>query len=305
MAALGFAGLSLSCLGSALRWLGASPSDLGFLSADGSLPVELFAWAFFSVALLLALRTSAARGASIYVRAGAAVCLAGAIVECTSVGFSVRTVTEATPPLSLFKAEFTFASLGWLLLAIGVFILQRNWSSGRQLSIARTARGAWQRALLVVTIALLCSAAGEALGFGSLVAWPRSTSEPALLASFAPEVLTWIAFAGAAWIVLVAARRGLFARPIVVPAGLAALGGVVLTASTAAVLVAAELVFHFFNYGWTTRLLRIQTVGACVGMLILAGACVAAAAMRQHPGSSRHDALAQPAYWPRVAAATP
>jgi hypothetical protein len=155
-----------------------------------------------------------------------------------------------------------------------------------------------------VTIALLCSAGGEALGFGSLVAWSRSTAEPALLASFAPGVLTWVAFAGAALIVLDAARRGLFARPILVPAGLAALGGVVLTVSAAAVFIAAELVYHFFNYGWTTPLLRIQTLGACVGMFILAGACVAAAAMREHPGSSRRDPPAQPVYWPQVAAAT-
>jgi hypothetical protein len=302
MAALGCFGLALSCLAGVLRWFGANPSDLGFLNADSSLPVELFAWAFFTIALLFVLRSAAARGASIYVRAGAAVCLVGAMAECASVGFSVRSVTDFSPPISLFKAEFTFASLGWLLLAAGVFILQRNWASGRQLSTPRTARGAWQRALLVVTIALLSSAGGEALGFGSLVAWPHSTSEPALIASYAPEVLTWIAVAIAGLIVVNAARRGLFARQLLVPAGLAALGGAVLAASAAALFVAGQLVYHFFKFAWITPLLRIQTVGACAGMLVLAGACIAAA-IRQDAGPTGRDLPAPPAYWPRVAAA--
>jgi hypothetical protein len=303
MATLGFTGLALSCLASVLQGFGANPSDLGFLSKDSSLPAELVAWAFFAIALLFVLRSAAARSASIYIRAGASICLVGAVAECASVGFSVRTVTELNAPLSLYKAEFAFSSLGWLLLAIGVFVLQRNWASGRQLSTPRTARGACQRTLLVVTIALLCSAGGVALGFGSLVAWPHSTSEPALIASFAPQVLTWIAVAAAAVIVVNATRQGLFARQLLLPAGLATVGGVVLAVSAAALFVAGEMVFHFFKFGLLSPLFRIQTVGACAGMVALACACIAAAVLRQEPGATLQAPASQPVYWPQVVSA--
>jgi hypothetical protein len=303
MATLGFTGLALSCLAGIIGQFGGNPADLGFLNADGALPVELFAWAFFAVALLFVLRTAAARGASILVRAGAAVCLVGAMLECASVGFSVRTVTAANPSLSLFKAEFAFATLGWLVLATGVFVVQRNWAAGRQMSAARTARGAWQRTLLVVTLAMLCSAGGEALGFGSVVAWHNSTSQVALLGTYGPEVLTWIAVAAAALIVVNAARHGLFARQLVVPAGIAMVGGVVLTVSAAALLTAVELVYGFLSYGWATPLVQTEAVCACVGMLVLAVACIAAASVRQELGPRGRTLPAPPPYWPQVATA--
>ncbi|HUD69869.1 MAG TPA: hypothetical protein VMQ40_06495 [Acidimicrobiales bacterium] len=300
----------MSCLSSIVLQFGGNPADLGFLAAKHSLLAEFVAWGFFVIALLFALLSADLRGSSPFVPAGVAVCVVGALLECASVGFSVRILAYANPPLTLYKAEFSLAALGWLFLALGVLIVQRNWAEARPghqsatHPAASAARRTWQRTLLVVALALLCSAGGATFGLGSFVEWQRSRSQAVLLSSYVPQVLTWMAVAAAALIVVNAARRDQLPRRLAIPAGLAVAGGVVLTVSTASLLTAVELVYRFFTYGWVTPLIRVETVGACVGMLAFAGACVAAAAARGDPGSGHSSIPAAPPYWPRVATQT-
>jgi len=310
IATLGFVGLALSCVAGIVQQFGGNPADLGFLSAKHSLPAELFAWGFFAIALLVVLGGAAARDAPWVLRVGVAVCLLGATLQCASVAFSARTLDYAIPPLSLYKAEFSLEALGWLLLSLGVLILQRNWAEARpgQRSAMRApasaARRTWQRTLLVVALASLCSACGATFGFGSFIEWQRSRSQAVLLSSYGPQVLTWMAVAAAALIVLNAARHDELPRRLVIPAGLAVAGGVVLTVSTASLLTAVEIVYRYLKYGWITPLIRVEAVGACVGMLAFAGACVVAAAGRGDSSSGHSSIPGAPPYWPRVVTQT-
>jgi hypothetical protein len=308
MATLGFLGLALSLVPGVVLQFGANPANLGFLTPDNSLRAELFAWVFFAVALLFVLRSAVARNSARLVRVGVSMCVFGATLECTSVFCSIRTLAVADPPLSLFKAEFLLATLGWLSLAVGVLAIQGSWTERRP-ARDRTAmpaeRAAWQRALLVVTVALLCSAGGEALGFGSFTAWHlSSSSQAALLSAYGPQLLTWLAFAAAAFIVANAARRGSLPRSLETPASIAAAGGVALTVSSVALFVAGEAVYRFLKFGWVTPLVRIQIATACLGMLVFAGACAVAAAKRQELDPRRRDGAPALPYWPQVATVT-
>jgi hypothetical protein len=308
MATLGFLGLALSLVPSVVLQFGGNPTDPGFLTAGNSLRAELFAWVFFAVALLFVLRSAVARDSAPLVRVGVSMCAFGATLECASVGCSIRTLAVAVSPPSLYKAEFLFGTLGWLALAVGVLAIQGSWTERRP-ARDRTAmpaeRAAWQRALLVITFALLCSAGGEALGFGSFAAWHlSSSSQAALLSAYGPQLLTWLAIAAAALIVVNAARRGPLPRSLATPASFAAAGGVALTVSSVALLVAGEVVYRFLKFGWATPLVRIQIATACIGMLVFAGACGVAAATRQDLAPRPRDVAPALPYWPQVASAT-
>jgi hypothetical protein len=309
MASIGFLALALSCLASIMLQFRGNPADLGFLTADRSLAAELFAWVFFVIALLFVLRSAAARDSSRLVRVGVSVCVLGALLECTSVGFSVHAVSYVIPPASLYKAEFSLAALGWCALAVGVFIIQRNWADRRPARgiagmAAWSEQHPWQRALLVVTIALMCSALGATLGFGNYVAWPHSRTQAVLLSSYAPQVLTWVSVALAGFIVVNAARRGRLARRLAIPASFAAAGGVVLTVSTMSLLAAVELLYRYLKFAWIAPLIQTEAVAACVGMLVFAGACIAAAAGRQELPPRGRAIPSAPPYWPQVGTAT-
>jgi hypothetical protein len=295
---------------------GMNPTDLGVLTEYKSLPAELFGWMCFVLALLLVLRSVAARDTSPIARVSVSVCVLGAILQCASVGISIREFalvtshpTQVNQQIALLKAEFVLAALGWLVLAMGVLIFQRQWSNSRAMSDGAI-RHAWRPTFLVLSVALLCSAAGSAFGLGSYIEWQGSSSQGVLLISYGPQVLTWIGVIAAALIVLTAARRGLLSQGLVIPASLAAVGGLVLTVSTASLLTAVELFYKFLEYGWITSFIRIEVVAACVGMLAFAVACVAVARRPDasfDPGGSgtrRESRQSAPPYWPLVSIPT-
>lgn len=305
MASLGFVGLAMSYLPTMLTEFGGNPRDLGFLYTDAGLPAEFAAWAFFAIGMLLILRSATARGTSRFIRVGASICAFGAILQCASVGFSVRTLAYRYPPLSIFKAEFTASSLGWLVLAAGVFVLQRHWAewprrgpsgSSSDAAVRRT----WQLTLLVVTVAMLCSAVGEVVGLGVFVE-QQARSQPLLLSFYGPDILSWLAIAVAALIVVSATRRELLPRRLAVPATLAVFGGLLLTVATASVLVAVELVYQLFELHWIVSLGRFELIAQFSGMLIFATACAVIATGREE--QVRPIPVALP-YWPRVSTAS-
>jgi hypothetical protein len=241
----------------------------------------VFGWLIATAALCFGYRTAASPRASRAIRIGVAVAAIGTVLLALAAACSVwatavynhatiggggvlsstkaSTVTHEVVELS--KASLAFQAAGFLVLAIGVFVVRPDDS--------RVGR-AWRRVLAVLGIAGLLAAIAPGVAF-ILVLQGRSTTSGQLVAlmTTVPTMLSWLAVAVA--LLFAASALGASERTarLRAAAPVGAAGALVLAISGAAAVVLDELVLENTGAGWLTSVIRINSTAAWAGWLVL------------------------------------